>query len=180
MKKKSYRHRTKIVRRSNKNLKRTTKRKHLVKGRKRTTRRYSRIQRGGLSQEEINILCLPPNKKWKKKLAKYISIHSGKDSEHCVYDKNTFTDNWLKIYSLWNKLTLDQKIELENFMMAKKCGDILWKVIIERLYDLDRKILTKATARNLTVTEYLRTIPPQGNSLNDDSLNDGSLNDGSQ
>ena len=39
--------RTKIVRRSKKNLRRTIKRKRLGKGRRRPTRRYSRVQRGG-------------------------------------------------------------------------------------------------------------------------------------
>jgi len=48
MKKKSgHRRRTKIVRRSRKNLRRTNKRKRLGKGRRRPTRRYSRVQRGG-------------------------------------------------------------------------------------------------------------------------------------
>ncbi len=48
MKKKSgHRRRTKVVRRSRKNLRRTIKRKRLVKGRRRPTRRYSRVQRGG-------------------------------------------------------------------------------------------------------------------------------------
>ena len=49
MKKKSgHRRRTKMVRRSRKNLRRTIKRKSLGKGRRRPTRRYSRIQRGGM------------------------------------------------------------------------------------------------------------------------------------
>ena len=48
MKKKSgSRRRTKIVRRSKKNLRRTIKRKSLGKGRRRPTRRYSRVQMGG-------------------------------------------------------------------------------------------------------------------------------------
>jgi hypothetical protein len=48
MKKKSgHRRRTKVVRRSRKNLRRTVKRKRLGKGRRRPTRRYSRVQRGG-------------------------------------------------------------------------------------------------------------------------------------
>lgn len=48
MKKKSgHRRRTKVVRRSRKNLRRTIKRKSLGKGRRRPTRRYSRVQRGG-------------------------------------------------------------------------------------------------------------------------------------
>ena len=51
MKKKSgHRRRTKVVRRSRKNLRRTIKRKRLGKGRRRPTRRYSRIQRGGRMQ----------------------------------------------------------------------------------------------------------------------------------
>jgi TPR repeat protein len=49
MKKKSgHRRRTKVVRRSRKNLRHTTKRKRLGKGRRRPTRRYSRVQRGGM------------------------------------------------------------------------------------------------------------------------------------
>ena len=49
MKKKSgHRRRTKVVRRSKKNLRHTNKRKRLGKGRRRPTRRYSRIQRGGM------------------------------------------------------------------------------------------------------------------------------------
>ena len=47
MKKKSSRRRTKIVRRSKKNLRRTIKRKNIRKSGRRPTRRYSRIQRGG-------------------------------------------------------------------------------------------------------------------------------------
>jgi TPR repeat protein len=48
MKKKSgSRRRTKVVRRSKKNLRRTGKRKSLAKGRRRPTRRHSRIQGGG-------------------------------------------------------------------------------------------------------------------------------------
>ena len=48
MKKKSgHRRRIKVVRRSRKNLRRTNKRKSLGKGRRRPTRRYSRVQRGG-------------------------------------------------------------------------------------------------------------------------------------
>lgn len=48
MKKKSgHRRRTKVVRRSKKKLRRTVKRKSLGKGRRRPTRRYSRVQRGG-------------------------------------------------------------------------------------------------------------------------------------
>jgi hypothetical protein len=48
MKKKSgHRRRTKVVRRSRKNSRRTVKRKSLGKGRRRPTRRYSRVQRGG-------------------------------------------------------------------------------------------------------------------------------------
>jgi hypothetical protein len=38
---------TKVVRKSMKNLRRTNKRKSLGKSRRRPTRRYSRIQRGG-------------------------------------------------------------------------------------------------------------------------------------
>lgn len=57
MKKKSgHRRRTKVVRRSRKNLRRTNKRKSLGKGRRRPTRRYSRIQRGGMTQEEVKKL----------------------------------------------------------------------------------------------------------------------------
>lgn len=53
MKKKSgHRRRTKVVRRSRKNLRRTVKRKSLGKGRRRPTRRYSRVQRGGLGNDE--------------------------------------------------------------------------------------------------------------------------------
>ncbi len=48
MKKKSgHRRRTKVVRKSRKNLRRTVKRKSLGKGRRHPTRRYSRVQRGG-------------------------------------------------------------------------------------------------------------------------------------
>lgn len=47
MKKKSCRRRTKIIHRSKKNIRRTGKRKSLAKGRRRPTRRHSRIQRGG-------------------------------------------------------------------------------------------------------------------------------------
>jgi len=47
MKNKSYRRRTKIVRRSKKNLRRTVRRKSLAKGRRRPTRRHSRIQMEG-------------------------------------------------------------------------------------------------------------------------------------
>ena len=54
MKKKSgHRRRTKMVRRSRKNLRRTNKRKSLGKGRRRSTRRYSRIQRGGMTEKEL-------------------------------------------------------------------------------------------------------------------------------
>jgi len=57
MKKKSgHRRRTKVVRKSRKNLRRTVKRKSLGKGRRRPTRRYSRVQRGGGKRERINIL----------------------------------------------------------------------------------------------------------------------------
>jgi TPR repeat protein len=57
MKKKSgHRRRTKVVRKSRKNLRRTNKRKRLGKGRRRPTRRYSRIQRGGMTEEELEIL----------------------------------------------------------------------------------------------------------------------------
>jgi len=53
MKKKSgHRRRTKVVRRSRKNLRRTVKRKKLGKGRRRPTRRYSRVQRGGVMTED--------------------------------------------------------------------------------------------------------------------------------
>jgi hypothetical protein len=53
MKKKSgHRRRTKVVRRSRKNLRCTIKRKSLGKGRRRSTRRYSRIQRGGDDREK--------------------------------------------------------------------------------------------------------------------------------
>jgi hypothetical protein len=47
MKKKSSRRRTKMVRRSKKNPRRTIKRKNIRKSGRRPTRRYSRIQRGG-------------------------------------------------------------------------------------------------------------------------------------
>ncbi len=48
MKKKSgHRRRTKVERKSRKNLRRTVKRKSLGKGRRHPTRRYSRVQRGG-------------------------------------------------------------------------------------------------------------------------------------
>ena len=57
MKKKSgHRRRTKVVRRSRKNLRRTVKRKSLAKGRRRPTRRYSRVQRGGLIPEDFKKL----------------------------------------------------------------------------------------------------------------------------
>ena len=59
MKKKSgHRRRTKVVRRSRKNLRRTVKRKSLGKGRRRPTRRYSRVQRGGgrLTLQELEAL----------------------------------------------------------------------------------------------------------------------------
>ena len=53
MKKKSgHRRRTKVVRKSRKNLRRTNKHKSLGKGRRRQTRRYSRVQRGGVGGEE--------------------------------------------------------------------------------------------------------------------------------
>ena len=57
MKKKSgSRRRTKVVRRSKKNLRRTGKRKSLAKGRRRPTRRHSRIQRGGaLTAEKLEL-----------------------------------------------------------------------------------------------------------------------------
>ena len=56
MKKKSgHRRRTKVVRRSRKNLRRTVKRKSVGKGRRRPTRRYSRVQRGGYLEEEKRI-----------------------------------------------------------------------------------------------------------------------------
>lgn len=49
--------RTKIVRRSKKNLRRTIKRKRLGKGRRRPTRRYSRVQRGGgISKADLKLL----------------------------------------------------------------------------------------------------------------------------
>ena len=55
MKKKSgSRRRTKIVRRSKKNLRRTNKRKSLGKGRRRPTRRYSRVQMGGSRFDKLN------------------------------------------------------------------------------------------------------------------------------
>jgi hypothetical protein len=55
MKKKSgHRRRTKVVRKSRKNLRRTIKRKSLGKGRRRPTRRYSRIQRGGVYREGVD------------------------------------------------------------------------------------------------------------------------------
>lgn len=48
MKRKSgHRRHTKVVGRSRKNLRRTVKRKSVGKGRRRPTRRYSRVQRGG-------------------------------------------------------------------------------------------------------------------------------------
>jgi hypothetical protein len=60
MKKKSgHRRRTKILRRSRKNLRRTIKRKRLGKGRRRPTRRYSRVQRGGLGGEESTGISPP-------------------------------------------------------------------------------------------------------------------------
>ena len=62
MKKKSgHRRRTKVVRRSRKNLRRTIKRKRLGKGRRRPTRRYSRIQRGGMTEEEVKKLIEKAN-----------------------------------------------------------------------------------------------------------------------
>ena len=62
MKKKSgHRRRTKVVRRSRKNLRRTVKRKRLGKGRRRPTRRYSRVQRGGLTDEELQKLINKAN-----------------------------------------------------------------------------------------------------------------------
>ena len=58
MKKKSgHRRRTKVVRRSRKNLRRTVKRKRLGKGRRRPTRRYSRVQRGGDDRLNNNLEC---------------------------------------------------------------------------------------------------------------------------
>jgi hypothetical protein len=57
MKKKSgHRRRTKVVRKSRKNLRGTIKRKRLGKGRRRPTRRYSRVQRGGMTPEEVKKL----------------------------------------------------------------------------------------------------------------------------
>ena len=57
MKKKSSRRRTKMVRRSKKNPRRTIKRKNIRKSGRRPTRRYSRIQRGGIiSRWEANKL----------------------------------------------------------------------------------------------------------------------------
>jgi len=57
MKKKSgHRRRIKVVRKSRKNLRRTNKRKSLGKGRRRPTRRYSRVQRGGMTEEELEKL----------------------------------------------------------------------------------------------------------------------------
>lgn len=54
MKKKSgHRRRTKVVRRSRKNLRRTFKRKSLGKSRRRPTRRYSRVQRGGMKVKKF-------------------------------------------------------------------------------------------------------------------------------
>lgn len=57
MKNKSgHRRRTKVVRRSRKNLRRTVKRKSLGKGRRHPTRRYSRVQRGGWKKRENKYL----------------------------------------------------------------------------------------------------------------------------
>ena len=62
MKKKSgHRRRTKVVRRSRKNLRRTVKRKSVGKSRRRPTRRYSRVQRGGLTEEELKELKVKAN-----------------------------------------------------------------------------------------------------------------------
>lgn len=60
MKKKSgHRRRTKVVRRSRKNLRRTVKRNNIRKSRRRPTRRYSRVQRGGLGGEASVGTSLP-------------------------------------------------------------------------------------------------------------------------
>lgn len=62
MKKKSGHHRrTKVVRKSRKNLRRTIKRKSVGKGRRRPTRRYSRVQRGGLTKGQLDDLIKKAN-----------------------------------------------------------------------------------------------------------------------
>jgi tetratricopeptide (TPR) repeat protein len=62
MKKKSgHRRCTKVVRKSRKNLRRTIKRKRLGKGRRRPTRRYSRIQRGGMTDDDSKCLITVAN-----------------------------------------------------------------------------------------------------------------------
>ena len=68
MKKKScHRRRTKVVHRSRKNVRRTIKRKSVGKGRRRPTRRYSRVQRGGIDMKllksSVNSVCFSPDSK---------------------------------------------------------------------------------------------------------------------
>ena len=68
MKKKScHRRRTKVVHRSRKNVRRTVKRKSVGKGRRRPTRRYSRVQRGGIDMKllksSVNSVCFSPDSK---------------------------------------------------------------------------------------------------------------------
>ena len=132
MKKKSCRRCTKIVRRSKKNLRRTIKRKSFAKGRRRPTRRHSRIQKGGhlfsklfkkghkapaeITLKQIKELCIPPNEDWKRNFANYISLNIGKHSTGCSYDEEAFKHNFSRMYNLWRMLEEDKKYELIEYM----------------------------------------------------------------
>jgi hypothetical protein len=151
MKKKSYnRRRTKIVSINKKNVRHTIKRKNIRKSGKRSLRYNYRIQRGGLSEEQINQMCLPDNNEnWKANLSNYISIHIGRVNDSCKYDKNTAGMYFNVMYNLWSKLTDEQKSDLREFIadfvpvdsmyIGKKYEDILnihkSKVKCKDLYD---------------------------------------------
>ena len=125
MKKKSgHRRRTKMVRRSRKNLRRTNKRKRLGKGRRRPTRRYSRIQRGGMTEEELNELI-------KRAIGSPGKAGSPDDQFKLgvmYYDGDGVEQNmqeafkWFKLAASWKLLNFPEALYYVGFMYANGLG----------------------------------------------------------
>lgn len=101
-KKSSHRRRTKVVRRSRKNLRRTFKRNNIRKSRRHTTRRYSRVQRGGVGGEASAGTSLPECVTIDDFKQFYDSaihtVYSGRGSVglYLSFEKKKEFDDWMK------------------------------------------------------------------------------------
>jgi hypothetical protein len=150
MKKKSgHRRRTKVVRKSRKNLRRTNKRKSLGKGRRRPTRRYSRVQRGGMTEGELNELKRKADAEDANAQFELGVYYYNINDRHDIDIDKQALDMFLKANRVLLKDTIDKSSE--NY------GEALYK------YAMCQKYIFLLTSNNANKWSYLRFLRMSSN-----------------